>query len=53
MGEMHWEKSVPTSFVSDSGDSGFRSSDKRGLTDWVKAQVVARKFCALPKFRVS
>jgi len=29
---MYWAKSVPTSFVSDSGDSGFQSSDKRGLT---------------------
>jgi len=29
---MHREKSVPTSFVPDSGVSFFRSADKRGLT---------------------
>jgi len=30
--EMHWKKSVSTSFVSDSGNSGYQSSDKQGLT---------------------
>jgi len=41
---MRWEKPVPTSFVSDSGDSPVvRGSDKRGLTV-MNSYVVAGTF---------